>query len=227
VLHISYSQVPGYVGKKFSVKLGSSFMPAFFQPVYANADIGGNWIDFYGLFARYHLNLDYVVTRKSTVGFAFHYAPVASRVTLTNPVTLTSKNALMGVNGLDIGFYFRTFFGNYVAPVGNYYKIEAGAHIIQLDDRAENFTAYSYEPVGATAYIINSFGRQHIFSNIVTFDYGLDLGIVLPPYGLDDPYYALGQANRRMTLGYIFTMYAQVGLNFGKNKMKRSSGWDD
>lgn len=224
----SYSQVPGYVGRKFSVKLGTSFIPAFFNPVYVATGDEGGTIGFYGLFARYNFNFDYVVSRRQTIGLAVQFAPAAKYLYVQDGMG-NGAQGLMGVNGYNVGVYFRHFFGRYVAPVGNYYKLEIGGHIYQLNDRGDNFPdALMYPELGGTAYIINSFGRQHIYSNILTLDYGLDLGFVLPPYstGTDGP----AAANFRLMQGYAFTMYCQVGLNFGKTKFKKkkySSNDDD
>lgn len=224
----AFAQVPGYMGKRFNMKLGMSFMPALFQPVYVSTPFSygaSSTFSFYGFFNRYNFNFDYTVGRRSTIGLAFHFTPAAFRSTVYDSLGASSYLGIMGANGYDIGIYYRAFFGKYLAPVGTYYKIELGGHIFHAYDRGDNYpAAYKYDHLGGTAYLINSFGRQHIFANTVSLDYGVDFMLIMPPWGgtifsnSDEP---VDVANRRLMTGSLFTMYVQLGVDFGKIKPKR------
>lgn len=224
----AFAQVPGYMGKRFNMKLGMSFMPALLQPMYVSTPYTyglNSTFSFYGFFNRYNFNFDYVTGRRSSIGLGVHFTPAAARITFTNPMTGAYYSGMMGANGYDVGIYYRAFFGKFLAPVGSYYKIELGGHIFHAYDRGDNFPAgYKYDEIGGTAYLINSFGRQHIFANTVSLDYGVDFMLIMPPWGgtaFSNSNEPKDVANKRLMFGSLFTMYVQIGVDFGKIKPKR------
>lgn len=215
------AQVPGYMGKKVMFEAGLKFFPSFgntpvnmAQPFGTYVITGMNW--------ELDLGMDFMVSRKSSIGFSAGYFSTAYWESGRH-----KSESYMGydpqgnwdqiyvddrfaMDVVKIGFVFKTYFGQNIAPVGPYYRLEAGGTFMAMTE----FPYYTpgLNPVmdqySGGGYIINSIGRNHIFNNWLCLDYGFDLGLAIPPAWYNDfqylrfQYHILG--NAYVKLGVVF-----------------------
>ncbi len=199
----TFAQVPGYIGKKVHLQGGIKFFPAFgnfpvnlVQPQQYYAVSGMNY--------RLELGMDFMISRKSSVGFNTHYYNTANYY---NTVVVTQDNRA-AIDGGAIGAVFKTHLGSWVAPLGSYYRLEAGALIYSVSDPGNNHLGTFPATVGGTGYINNALGRTHIFANRISLDYGAELGFVFPPYEYTT---VTGNTNLRLALHYVANVYVKIG----------------
>jgi len=175
-----FSQRVGFMGKHFSLNADFLVYPALFHPV-ANdqpASAYFPYMHWFGMNYKLNVNVDAIVSKKSTVGLDFNYYHTATSMdTSYNGTGLYSVTREF--DAFAIGAHYRVFFGNTKAPVGFYYKVETGATIYSMNGHT----------TGGNWYINNYFGRQHVFFGRLLVDYGFSFGMVMPTlYG----YYSSG-----------------------------------
>lgn len=199
----AYGQVPGYIGKKIHLQGGIKFFPSFVNPV--NLSQANSYIyTVPGMNYRLELGMDFMISRKSSIGFNAHYYNTA--MYYYNPIYGNDRR--LSIDGGAFGAVFKTHFGGWVAPLGFYYRLEAGALVFAINDYANNFGgAFTSTTLGA-GYINNAFGRTHIFGNRISLDYGVELGWVLPPYDYST---LQGSSNIRMAIHYSANVYVKIG----------------
>lgn len=198
LVSLAYAQVPGYIGKTRHIHGGIKFFPSFGVPVNLEGPHSGYVV--YGMNYRLELGMDFMVSRKSSVGFNAHYYNTA-----TGQSYFTDPNGLVAIEGGAIGAVFKTHFGSWVAPLGGYYSLEAGGLIYDVSDPAKYFPGQIYPYTNGAFYINNGFGRTHIFAHRVTLDYGFEIGIVFPPYT------GYNFTNARMAVQYVVNAYVKIG----------------
>jgi hypothetical protein len=194
------AQVPGYMGKRVHLQGGIKFFPSFGFPVNVQQAYPVPII-VPGMNYRLELGMDFMVSRKSSIGFNTHYYNTAFFT-----YSGSAYDSRVSVEGGSIGAVFKTHFGGWVAPLGFYYRLEAGAMINSTYDAANNFGGGYNPTTSGMAYINNAFGRTHIFANRVSLDYGAELGLVLPPIPLGG-----GVSNYRMFFHNLVNFYIKIG----------------
>ncbi len=203
--HTINAQVPGYMGKKIHLQGGIKFFPSFIFPVNVQQAYPIPTI-VPGMNYRLELGMDFMISRKSSIGFNTHYYNTATEI--YSGYTPTNVDNRISIEGGSIGFVFKTHFGGWVAPLGFYYRLEAGAMIFSIYDPANNFGGAIPPTTSGTGYINNAFGRTHIFANRISLDYGIELGFAFPPY---DGYTLQGTSNIRMATHNVANAYIKIG----------------
>lgn len=205
-----FSQRVGFMGKHFSLNAGLLVYPALYHPV-ANDQAAQAYFtspQWFGINYKLNVNLDAIVSKKSTVGFDFNYYHTAASI----DTSLTIPGSFYATREFDafaIGAHYRVFFGNTKAPVGFYYKVETGGTLYSMN----GYTT------GGSWYVNNYFGRQHVFFGRLILDYGFSFGLVVPTiYNYYNPLpdtfeNRLSQAgNLRSMWHYGINLYGGVGV---------------
>jgi len=110
---LSMAQPPGYQGKRFIASYNMDIAPNLTY-IYVNLDRAVPL----QLFLNHHLNVEYVLWRRFSVGADFSFSQ-------NNPAILDSGNkAHVTTTTLGLNFIFYPNNSNTIAPVGNYFKIK-------------------------------------------------------------------------------------------------------
>lgn len=205
--HSIHAQVPGYMGKKIHLQGGIKFFPSFIYPVNVQQAFPVPTV-VPGMNYRLELGMDFMISRKSSIGFNTHYYNTATVAYSPYVPIKPNYDNRLGLEGGSIGAVFKTHFGGWVAPLGFYYRLEAGAMIFSIYDPANNFGGTFPNTTSGTGYINNAIGRTHVFANRITLDYGFELGFAFPPY---DYYTPQGMANIRMAIQNAANFYIKLG----------------
>lgn len=113
----------------------------------------------------------------------------------------------------------RYFLGRSIAPVGTYIRAELGLTGFRVGDIEHRFPEIPESrkvETGFGANIVAAFGRQHIFFDRMTFEYGMQSGVVL---GQMNVWSRVGTdsftstANTRLSNQFLFAIYMRVGIN--------------
>lgn len=199
-----FGQVPGYMGKKIHLQGGIKFFPSFSFPVNLSQVAPYEYV-VPGMNYRLETGMDFMVSRKSSVGFNFHYYNTA---TYYYGGSSTTYGPRVAIDSGALGIVFKTHFGPWIAPLGFYYRLETGALVFTVNDFAKNFGGTFASTTSGSGYINNAFGRTHIFWNKISLDYGVELGFVFPPYNYNT---IQGATNVRMAVHYAGTFYVKIG----------------
>ncbi len=200
----AFSQVPGYLGKKFHIQAGINFFPQFgnypvnvVQPLQLYAVSGMNY--------RAGLELSYVVSRKSSIGIHGEYLSTAARHGFYD----YDQDARFAIDAAMVGVVFKTHFGPWIAPLGPYFKAEGGVLLSVISDPLNRFAPDNISQTLPNGYISAGIGRTHIFANVISLDYGGQMGFVFPPYG-----YAsfIENTNTRLAVHYAASFYVKLGV---------------
>lgn len=224
------AQAPGYMGKKLTVIYNNYFSPALQYPNYQ----GNQGILYFN--SRHSLGVDYVRGRKRTIGLAVQFLRTRKelegagettindyqyfyKVSASGATTETSKVPAQAfvepgqgditISNRNISLYWKFFGRKYIAPWGNYHRIDL---IFMSYKVKENFIEsasytikdqYYYEASGITVQTprtvsvpppmdektYNSFmlgysiGKQRILYDKVIIDYGAQLGLMFSAAG--------------------------------------------
>lgn len=229
----SFSQIPGYMGKKLSVY----YTPAFFisiQPKpYTNYSGLGERLK-PGINVRHDFSMDYAVSKSVALGGSFKY--ITSKLTeafFYNDMQYPVQDAFLGdvkLQGPAFSVYVKNF--NYgrrgsIAPVGYYTKWEimygrvsgktgdlfAPPQPANEYHYVKNFEDLRFEKSQSVFGILFSFGRQSLFFDRLFINTGGTVGFV--PGGLQ---FNIGNSYYGTEVNYIEAVhYRMVGyflLNF-------------
>lgn len=200
----TFSQVPGYLGKRFVVGYENYFFPAFYGPGKNYANPGPSFSP--GFNSTHCLNIDYAVKQRMNVCFSLQhlrtgiaykrdgvqaYYPADYTGNYSTPIQLSSNN---------IGIGIKLFRRGSIAPVGKYQKFEL---LLFFENVKYDNTQFSMEnqiyPYGniPTTYgsgkynyrnfaLTYSLGRQHIYFDKLVVDFGIRAAItpVVIPTGM-------------------------------------------
>lgn len=191
--------VPGFLGRRLSIsyqpKIGISFFrassraidPATNRPntfeLQADANVGVQ--------IRHQLNVDYTLSKKSSLGLYLGYlqSPYGeglyyNRTFSTNTENLRILEEFPLVNSLGIGFHYRSYF-DFFAPLGNYIEVRAGAEFINHNGAeftypvplGNSFLIQSYDVDGGstTSFIFGlGWGNKRVISERLILGWGLE-----------------------------------------------------
>jgi len=205
-----FSQVPGYVGKRFHLQGGVHFFPQL-GSVPVNIVQPRNTYAISGMNYRLVLGMDFVISRKSTIGLNGHYFNTAGPLEglyIDKYSSSPNPDIRYSIEGGAVGFVFKTHFGSWVAPLGPYFKLEAGGIFNSVSDPANNYGGAFLPETYGSGYLTFGFGRTHIFANRLSLDYGFEMGTILPPVGT----FPGSAVNLRMTVHYLATFYIKMGV---------------
>lgn len=244
------AQAPGYMGKKVTVIYNNYFSPALKYP---------NYRDNQGILSfnsRHSFGVDYVRARKRTIGLAVQFlrtrkvlegaAPVsitdfqyfynvsASGDTTLNfkapfPVEAVPNGGDILISNRNISLYWKFFGSKYIAPWGNYHRIDFVYMSYKVKQNLVNsatytiYDQYNMQATGNTnqqARVVSvpppnddntysSFmfaygvGKQRILYDKVILDFGAQLGFMFSAAG----------ANGRMGGSELFNANMQKRIN--------------
>jgi hypothetical protein len=190
----AYSQVTGYLGKRFTVGYSVTTFPALgAMPSSDEGELELKWK------AIHCGNIEYIVGKRSALIVGMQYSKYATRLNgiYVNGYNSTTLNydpvpyspAIISSTGLNLSYKF--FGKRFLAPVGKYMKIDFLYlhNKVTLPEKAFSYTDYSGSNAikknmnyGSKEYIFNAivlaatFGKQRIFFDVLAVDYGIRIG---------------------------------------------------
>lgn len=219
----SYSQVPGYMGKRCIIKANVYGMPLS-GFLFANEKPGD-------LNLRFSLGIDYVLSRNISLGISGEQVNdivEIDKITTTpagqqypdNPIKFKSAANFYGYNlGVNMKFFFLRASGS-LAPFGRYFLLEyLKNHVSVSDDGRYYASGKTQLNTISTNTIVFGMGSQKILFNRLVIDTNLKYGINF--YGLSrmrssesridyDPVYAA--CTSKMFSDYLFTLSIGIGI---------------
>jgi hypothetical protein len=200
------AQVPGYIGKRFLIQAGIHVFPQFsIFPVNVVQPYSNYFIS--GINYRLELGTEFVISRKSSIGINGQYFCTAA-APLGGGYPYSNRYA---IEGGSVGAVFKTYFGQWIAPVGPYFKAEGGAIFYSVSDPQNNYGGSFPSQTIYNGYVGFGFGRTHIFANRISLDYGGEIAFVFPPY-TSDADNIVPSTNLRMAVHYLGSVYVKVGV---------------
>jgi hypothetical protein len=197
------AQVPGYMGKRFSIGYSNYFMLSAIGPT-ANADNADGTV---GINTTHCLNLEYAIKRRTNFCFTVQTGKTGMDpggllyVTPYNFYNGSSNYTYtygehpfkpMQIRSVNIGLGFKFFQQGTLAPIGKYKKIEALWMVNHLTYKSTAFTTY-YGSTSQTAalgtgdYVYNTIaftytmGRSRVLFDKMVLDYGIRFGVMPAP----------------------------------------------
>lgn len=168
----SSSAQPGYQGKKLSGGYNIYLFPSWINPNFkGNSEI-------YSLNSAHQLKVDYVVERKTSIGFTYSF----SRTSFDYNLQVFNKN-IYADNPIKLyshgpGIYIRSYYskpGN-IAPVGSYVEFDLLTFSNLIVDKAadDKINRFQNVQLGLTL------GKQRVTFNKFLFDFGVRLAYLTP-----------------------------------------------
>lgn len=154
-----YSQVPGYLGKRFSIGYSNYLFPSMLNPSF-------NSTDSYelGLNTTHCINAEYAIRKRTNFCFSVEFFKTGFR----SIGTYNYGSTLKKLESTNVSLGFRFFRPGFIAPVGKSQKLE----FLLLSNKIykETFESKSFA-------IALTFGRQHVFFNSIIVDTGFRFGV--------------------------------------------------
>jgi hypothetical protein len=197
------AQVPGYMGKRFSIGYSNYFMLSAWGPT-ANAESSEPAL---GINTTHCLNLEYTIKRRTNFCFSLQtgktgmdpgilekieYDGLNGYSTVANYTYGTNPYQPMQIRSVNIGFGFKFFQQGSLAPIGKYKKIEALWMVNHLTYKTTAFTSYygssaQTGAIGTGDYVFNNIaltytmGRSRVLFDKMVLDCGIRLGVLPSP----------------------------------------------
>lgn len=195
---LAAAQVPGYLGKRFSIGYSVNLWPSYLHPG-ANSEDDGEL----GLNVMHSANIEYTIKNRTNFCASLQYLHTG----LDHSYTLngyTSSSSYYGpeqetfnykpksklpiqqyTTGASIGFKF--FKRGFFAPVGKYTKVDLTVFFNTMSYEKDAFYYDTYKtatPIGtgnskSTSFSLGySIGRQRVIANRLVLDFGMRFAIV-------------------------------------------------
>lgn len=222
---ISVAQTPGYQGKRWLLSGNFSNMLIIF-PGQPNHNYSTNGFPRFNV--HYEAELDYCISRRTTMGFMWHRAMTSSAFNYNEYYqqgntthSIPSDYDFLRIRGMLYGINFKFFGGRNgggLAPVGNYFKVGMGmlAYNYMPYDIDKDKYQESYKLKKVTPLFVFSYGKQRILFNALMLRGSIDLGFL--PGGVGAAFRSLGSdyddsysSARDYALKRLFRYYS---LNF-------------
>lgn len=192
--NLAYSQVPGYLGKRFIVSYTNSAIPAFESPMASRYGVGVCFTNVLGG--------EYVISASRSIGVSTHY--VRTGFAYNKLAYYQDDFYYKGdpnqpgvVNNLGVALSYKFYGKKRIAPLGNYFKMEALFTRYIVKYNSEEFY-YRYYPSYNSYYeerklhagsgiiafngvgVATSIGRQRVFYNRLVLDFGVRTSLMIP-----------------------------------------------
>ncbi len=128
-----FAQISGYLGKRLSLEYNNAFFSALNNPTNGDFKYGDDIFSrIFSLNTRNNISLDYVVTRRTSIGVGFEF--FKTRYALDPDVAMTEDIAYIPYGNEAVGlvsarcynFHFTRFSKQSIAPLGNYSQFDLG-----------------------------------------------------------------------------------------------------
>ncbi len=197
------AQVPGYIGKRFSIGYSNYLFPSLFFPSAKTTEPFT-----LGLNTTHCINLNYVIKNRTSFCFEIqtnktglsikeiqtYYALSSGNTLLGNVIYQTKDKLPMQMNSINFSIGFKFFNRGFIAPLGKYWKLEflLIASKVRYEKNSFYYGAITPDnlivtPIGLGVYNYKSFavaytiGRQRIFKDVLIIDTGIRFGLVPEP----------------------------------------------
>jgi hypothetical protein len=192
----SSAQVPGYMGKRFSLEYSNYFSPSLLNPTASVSEQGS-----LGLNTTHCVNAEYSIKMRTNfcLGVQFFKTGVhaGSNYTATyydngysntnNVDYKPSSDLPMQLKTTNISLGFKFFRPGFIAPIGKYQKLEFIFLLDKVSYERSAFYLHTSPPsrinLGAGEYDFKSaaialtFGRQRVLFNSIIIDSGFRFGV--------------------------------------------------
>jgi hypothetical protein len=205
---VSKAQTPGFLGKRYSVSVGGLFSIAALP-----ASVNQSPSLLYGLNKTFSLDLDYVLSRKWTIGLDYQRLPTAVDLTFDNNIAAIQNSFYqINANVYELNLSRYAVRSDFIAPVGRY--INLGIRIINynlIDKQGHFFDANTKMATGSFVGYSLSLGRRRVFFKNIITDAGVIVSLLSSPSKnlnfVPNVHYRLQGAtafNFKFSIGYLF-----------------------
>lgn len=200
-----FAQVPGYMGKRFSIGYSNYFLPSGLGPG-ANAE-SSEPLTTIGLNTTHCLNMEYIIKSRTNICLSLQTAKTGMTPGEMGFSSYNGYNSYdyytvtynpkpykpMQIRAINFGIGFKFFQSGSLAPIGKYKKLELLFMFNHLTYKRDGFTYYdnSYSgygqyrtlTVGKGDYQFNTFaityaiGRSRVLFDKLIFDCGIRFGL--------------------------------------------------
>jgi hypothetical protein len=193
ISHLSLAQVPGFMGKRFTIFLDANPMPALFvqnfnNTVTVNPGGDGARTDKVNRFAyniRPQVTAEYLVAQRFAIGLSYHQLMVGTvRGYLPENSTFNQyENDQDVIKGQGLGIHFKFYHRTYsesIPPIGHYRTLSI--YLTQsntYDTKSSNTKQFKNEFIYPVATY--SVGRQSMILKNVLFKTGIEMGWAFVP----------------------------------------------
>lgn len=198
---ISLGQVPGYMGKRFSIGYSNYFFLSALSPT-ANATSSGSEL---GINSTHCINLEYSIKNRTNFCLSVQKSKTGidpgeiyiENYDGSNYNSYYAKYSLkpykpMQINSYNIGLGFKFFSTGSLAPIGKYKKVEVLLLLNHLEYDKNAFLFTSYTSTGGSTYLAfgkgdykfntvsasYTMGRSRVFFDRIVLDGGIRFGVV-------------------------------------------------
>ena len=194
------AQVPGYMGKRFSIGYSNYFMLSGIGPTANASSASGN----IGVNTTHCFNIEYTIKRRTNFCLSLQSSntgmdPGTINVQSFDPITSNNNNYTytysehpykpMQLHSINVGLGFKFFQTGTLAPIGKYKKLELLLMFNHLTYRSSAFTSFdsgvaTNTIVGTGDYQFTTFaitytiGRSRVLFDRIVLDYGIRFGVV-------------------------------------------------
>ena len=224
--NLAFCQVPGYLGKRFIVSFTNSAIPAFDSPMASRYGPG--------ICIANVLGAEYIMSASRSIGLAAQYVRTGFAYSKLDYYQNDffykgDANAPGIVNNFGAALSWKFYGKKRIAPLGNYFKMEALFTRYKVKYNSEEFY-YRYYPNynsyyverkleagrGSIAFngvgVAASIGKQRVFGDRLVLDFGVRSSLMIPfIYQFDTEI-----ENRiRSTVGFRFFSHQFLNLKIG------------
>lgn len=134
-----FAQIPGYLGKRFSIEYNNMFYLALSNPVVKkNYDLNGEMdLAITNFNFRNEISANYVISQRSSISVGFGYFRTRYLFDGEFPVIYSDNNQVQEnyfwaktpvgmISAYDINLHYTLFKKDYLAPFGKYYQFDFG-----------------------------------------------------------------------------------------------------
>jgi hypothetical protein len=195
----SIAQVPGYLGKRFSIGYSSYFFPRIAALSSSIGFIDGDIPTERSFNSTHCLDMDYAIGTRISFCLSGQFSKVEllkygsdlyvqHGTTYTNVVYLPPHKQDMQLNTVNISVGFKFFRSRYLNPVGRYRKwevilimnkleMEKNGFYYTMNNQSKPYPLSIVDEQFQSIVIAYTIGKQRVLFNKIVLDYGIRFGI--------------------------------------------------
>lgn len=218
IANIAFSQVPGFLGKRFSVSFSSHLSPVVWSGDIVSVDESKK--KSIKINRRFSIGVDYVLGRHWSVSTNFHIQNTATNQLMFDD-NLATRDLGYGIksNGYSIQFLrFQSRNSDFLAPVGRYFSFGyMASNFTLIDVEGHSYAKGTEMAKGSASGLSMGFGRKRIIAQRFIIDYAIEfawLFYLRPPEEEPDFGEFIYQTKRRIVQSSAINIKLGIGYLF-------------